>query len=93
MVRDSNETIAAKLAPYQAVGLDDHHLTIAAIKMIADGALGSRGAWMLEPYSDLAVEHRPPPTARKRRADGAARRRTASSWPRTPSAIAPTAKC
>jgi predicted amidohydrolase YtcJ len=34
------------------VGLNNHFLTIAAIKVVADGALGSRGAWMLEPYSD-----------------------------------------
>ena len=52
MVRDSNENLAAKLPHYKAVGLDDNHLTIAAIKMTIDGALGSRGAWMLEPYSD-----------------------------------------
>jgi len=52
MVRDSNENLAAKLPQYKAVGLNDHHLTIAAIKVTADGALGSRGAWMLEPYSD-----------------------------------------
>ena len=30
----------------------DNHLTVAAIKVTADGALGSRGAWMLEPYAD-----------------------------------------
>src|SRR5215203_2326359 len=52
MVRDSNENLAAKLAQYRAIGLNDSHLTIAAIKVVADGALGSRGAWMLAPYSD-----------------------------------------
>lgn len=52
MVRDSNDNIRAKLPQYKAVGLNDNHLTIAAIKVVADGALGSRGAWMLEPYSD-----------------------------------------
>lgn len=52
MVRDSNENLLAKLPQYKATGLNDHHLTIAAIKVTADGALGSRGAWMLEPYSD-----------------------------------------
>ena len=30
----------------------DHWLTIRAIKLSCDGALGSRGAWLLEPYSD-----------------------------------------
>ncbi|MEO7135199.1 MAG: amidohydrolase, partial [Vicinamibacterales bacterium] len=52
MVRDSNENLAAKLAQYRAIGLNDNHLTIAAIKVVADGALGSRGAWMLAPYAD-----------------------------------------
>jgi hypothetical protein len=53
MVRDSNENLKAKLASYKAVGLGDKRLTIAALKKTIDGALGSRGAWMLEPYSDL----------------------------------------
>lgn len=52
MARDSIENLRAKLPQYKAVGLDDNHLTIAAIKVVADGALGSRGAWMIEPYSD-----------------------------------------
>jgi predicted amidohydrolase YtcJ len=30
----------------------DKHLTIRSIKLHCDGALGSRGAWLLEPYSD-----------------------------------------
>ncbi len=53
MVRDSNENIAAKMASYKAVGLANNHLTIAAIKKTIDGAIGSRGAWLLEPYSDV----------------------------------------
>lgn len=34
------------------VGYGDHHLTVRAIKISADGALGSRGAAMIDPYSD-----------------------------------------
>src|SRR5690606_19702320 len=30
----------------------DNMLTIRAVKLSADGALGSRGAWLLEPYAD-----------------------------------------
>lgn len=30
----------------------EHRLTIRAIKLSCDGALGSRGAWLLAPYSD-----------------------------------------
>ncbi|HYU78384.1 MAG TPA: amidohydrolase [Vicinamibacterales bacterium] len=53
MVRDSNDNLKAKLAAYKAIGLGDKRLTIAAIKKTLDGALGSRGAWFLEPYADL----------------------------------------
>jgi predicted amidohydrolase YtcJ len=53
MVRDSNDNLRSKLASYKAVGLGDKRLTIAALKKTIDGALGSRGAWMLEPYADL----------------------------------------
>jgi predicted amidohydrolase YtcJ len=52
MVRDSIDNLRTKLPQYKAVGLGDNHLTIAAIKVTSDGALGSRGAWMLSPYSD-----------------------------------------
>ncbi len=34
------------------IGTGDNHLTIRAIKIMADGALGSRGAWLLESYTD-----------------------------------------
>ena len=53
MVRDSNENIQARLPAYKVVGAADNHLTIAAIKKTIDGALGSRGAWLLEPYADM----------------------------------------
>jgi predicted amidohydrolase YtcJ len=52
MMRDSVDNLKANVATYKAVGLNGNHLTIASIKMVADGALGSRGAWMLAPYSD-----------------------------------------
>ena len=52
MVRDSNDNLRARLAQYKVVGQADNHLTITAIKVTADGALGSRGALMLEPYTD-----------------------------------------
>lgn len=53
MVRDSNENLKAKLPTYKVVGSANQHLTIAAIKKTIDGALGSRGAWLLEPYTDM----------------------------------------
>lgn len=49
---------SANLAHYFARGpqsaLYDGHVWIKAIKLVADGALGSRGASLLEPYSDDA---------------------------------------
>jgi predicted amidohydrolase YtcJ len=53
MVRDTNENLEAKLPAYKVVGGANQHLTIAAIKKTIDGALGSRGAWLLEPYTDM----------------------------------------
>ena len=37
----------------RVVGYGDNHFTVRAIQKQIDGALGSRGAWMLQPYSDL----------------------------------------
>ena len=36
-----------------AIGLGNDFLTIRSIKLNADGALGSRGAWLLEEYEDM----------------------------------------
>jgi len=52
MVRDSNERLRARLPQERVIGMAEQRLTVAAIKVTADGALGSRGAWMLDPYSD-----------------------------------------
>jgi predicted amidohydrolase YtcJ len=41
------------LAANRVIGYGNNRLTVRAIKITADGALGSRGAWLLEPYSDL----------------------------------------
>lgn len=53
MIRDSNEDLEANLADYRMIGYADDHLTVRAIKRSIDGALGSHGAWLLEPYEDL----------------------------------------
>ncbi len=52
MIRQSNESIAPKLTQYRMVDHGNGHLTVRAIKRVIDGALGSRGAWLLEPYAD-----------------------------------------
>jgi len=50
MLRESNKALAARGAGYFSI---DKWLTVRAIKRTMDGALGSRGAWLLEPYTDL----------------------------------------
>ena len=35
------------------IGLGNNFLTIRSIKLFIDGALGSRGAWLIEPYTDM----------------------------------------
>jgi hypothetical protein len=52
MVRAGLEQEAQKLAQYRMVDYANGHLTVRAIKRSIDGALGSRGAWLLEPYAD-----------------------------------------
>ncbi len=55
MVRhESNEAMAEKLPDYRMVNAIDGHLTVRSIKRQIDGALGAHGAWLLEPYEDLA---------------------------------------
>jgi predicted amidohydrolase YtcJ len=53
MLNEPNAKLQSEIQRYRLQDFADHHLTVRAIKRIADGALGSRGAWMLEPYSDL----------------------------------------
>ena len=52
MVRDSEAREAALLKKYRTIDYGNAHLTVRAIKRQIDGALGSRGAWLLEPYAD-----------------------------------------
>ena len=52
MIRQPNTALRANLAKYRMVDHADGFLTVRAIKHSIDGALGSRGAWLLEPYSD-----------------------------------------
>ncbi|MBZ5601207.1 MAG: amidohydrolase, partial [Acidobacteriia bacterium] len=53
MLRESTEAVARDAARLRMIGFGDNHLTVRAIKRQIDGALGTRGAWLLNPYSDL----------------------------------------
>ncbi len=52
MLNSPNEDLAIDGAKYRMIGAGNGYVTVRAIKRAADGALGSRGAWMLEPYAD-----------------------------------------
>lgn len=53
MIGEDNEQLKKNLAGYRIVGMGDNRLTVGAIKRSIDGALGSHGAWLFEPYDDL----------------------------------------
>jgi hypothetical protein len=54
MVRfESDSLLDAKLDSYRMNGFANGMLTVRSIKQQIDGALGSHGAWLLEPYTDL----------------------------------------
>ena len=47
-----------RLAEYRTVGYGNHYLTVRAIgEKVLDGALGTHGGWLLEPYADLPRSH------------------------------------
>jgi predicted amidohydrolase YtcJ len=53
-VDQPSEVMAERLAEYRMVGYGDGFLTVRAIgERVLDGALGTHGGWLLEPYSDL----------------------------------------
>jgi len=52
MLSEGNDVLAERLPGYHVEDAGGGYLTVGGIKRYADGALGSRGAWLLEPYSD-----------------------------------------
>jgi len=52
MLRDDNARLAARLPEYRLRGIAGGFFTVGGIKRQMDGALGSHGAWLLEPYDD-----------------------------------------
>ena len=56
MLRDANAKLATDLRRYYIIGDANGHFTVRAIKRQMDGALGSHGAWLLAPYSDLPAD-------------------------------------
>jgi predicted amidohydrolase YtcJ len=53
MISEGNKSLEEKLKDYRIINYGDKRLTVRAIKRFIDGALGSHGAWLLEPYNSL----------------------------------------
>ena len=53
MLAEDNEALKDKIASYRKINSAGHRLTVRAIKRSIDGALGTHGAWLLEPYTDM----------------------------------------
>lgn len=51
--RESNELMDQALPQYKMLPEGNDFLTVRSIKRQIDGALGTHGAWLLEPYADL----------------------------------------
>ncbi|CAN5818379.1 amidohydrolase [soil metagenome] len=54
MIRASNDEHERNLAEYFSPAGENDFLVVRSIKVSIDGALGSHGAWLLEPYADRA---------------------------------------
>lgn len=52
MLRENLETLRANKPKLPLINLGNGFLTVKSVKVSLDGALGSYGAWLLEPYSD-----------------------------------------
>jgi hypothetical protein len=55
MLRETPDKLASDMPKYRVINYGDRRFTVRAIKRAIDGALGSRGAWMLDPYADLTT--------------------------------------
>jgi predicted amidohydrolase YtcJ len=53
MLDDGNDVLARRLAAYRTIDAAGGFITVRAIKRLADGAIGTHGAWLLAPYDDL----------------------------------------
>lgn len=52
MIYAPYDTIYNRLTGFPLIDAGNHFLTVRAIKSYVDGALGSYGAWLLQPYND-----------------------------------------
>jgi len=53
MIYETNKNIRAEISNYSGSDFNNKFLRVKSVKKYIDGALGSRGAWLFEPYNDL----------------------------------------
>ncbi len=53
MLGGGYEQLEGRLDEYRMIGYGGDRLTVRSIKQVIDGALGSHGAWLLQPYADM----------------------------------------
>ena len=49
---ETNDDLRARVADFRMIGHANGFLTVRALKRSIDGALGTHGAWLLDPYAD-----------------------------------------
>lgn len=54
MIKDNTKNIFNNISNFPVTDAGNGFLTVQAVKVSMDGALGSYGAWLLEPYTDRA---------------------------------------
>ncbi len=62
MIRGGYGALSDRLDDYRMIGYGDDHLTVRAVKQVIDGALGSHGAWLIQPYADMPTSEGLPTT-------------------------------
>ncbi len=56
MIRAGSQPLSRRMSESRWFGIGDGFLTVRSVKVSIDGALGSHGAWLLQPYSDLPTK-------------------------------------
>jgi len=59
MLSEDNQSLAEGLPGFEVKRAGHGYLTVGGIKRLIDGALGSHGAWLLEPYTPTSCGNRP----------------------------------
>ncbi|MFV1986955.1 MAG: amidohydrolase [Gemmatimonadota bacterium] len=53
MLAGDVNSLEGRLDEARMIGYGNDHLTVRSIKQVIDGALGSHGAWLIQPYADM----------------------------------------